>query len=45
MPVKQTPTGFQAIADDGTNLGTFPSRASALAAIRRHNAKKKKGGR
>ena len=42
MPVKKVNNGFQAIASDGTNLGTFPSHASATAAIQRYEKGKKK---
>lgn len=35
MPVKQTKNGFVATTSKGTKLGTFPSMASAQAAIKR----------
>lgn len=44
MPIKQTPLGFVAIAKDGTNLGVFPSRATAQAAIDNYERTGKKPG-
>lgn len=44
MPVIQLPggQGFKAVTANGTVLGIFPSRASAQAALDRHNKKKRK---